>query len=93
MKSVQVQTTKSATELVSVLTDPTAMAVFTESKSTAENHQDESSSDESNKIEQESNADENGILTQENIKQEDTENDQAAAQNRKLMSQKTKDRK
>eukprot|EP00957_Ditylum_brightwellii_P160647 12229934-Ditylum_brightwellii.AAC.1 len=54
-----------------------------------DHHQEGSSSEESNKNEQESTADENKILTQDNIKKEGTENDQVAAQNRKLMSQGT----
>eukprot|EP00957_Ditylum_brightwellii_P030131 2280682-Ditylum_brightwellii.AAC.1 len=75
MKSVQVQTTKSATELVSILTNPTATTVSTASKST-DNDQEESSSDKSNDNKHDSTADENVFLTQENSEQEDTANDQ-----------------
>jgi hypothetical protein len=92
MKSVQVQTTKSVNKLVIVLTDPTVTTASTASKST-DNNQEGSSSDESNDNKQDSTANENNILTQDNSEQEDTANDQVAAQNRKLMSQETKDRK
>eukprot|EP00957_Ditylum_brightwellii_P051578 3911471-Ditylum_brightwellii.AAC.1 len=93
MKSVQVQTSKSATESVSVLTDPTATTALTESKSTAETHQEESSSDESNETDNGSNVDENDLETKENIEHDDNDSNEVADQNRKLISQETKDRK